>query len=82
MNYELVGALELESMIDVAHATTLGALLRQESRGAHFRRDFTERNDGDWLKHTLATKSATTGELSISYRAPVITRYRPMARTY
>ncbi len=82
MNYELIGALELGSMIDVAHATTLGALLRQESRGAHFRRDFTTRNDGDWLKHTLATKDATTGELSISYREPVITRYQPMARTY
>jgi succinate dehydrogenase / fumarate reductase flavoprotein subunit len=81
MNYELIGALELESMIDVAHATTLGALLREESRGAHFRRDFTKRNDGDWLKHTLAAKGAD-GELSISYRPPVITRYQPMERTY
>ena len=81
MNYELINALELESMIDVAHATTLGALLREESRGAHFRRDFPKRNDEDWLKHTLATKDAT-GEPSISYRAPVITRYQPMERTY
>ncbi len=81
MNYELIGALELESMIDVAHATTLGALLREESRGAHFRRDFTKRNDEDWLKHTLAAKGAD-GELSISYRPPVITRYQPMERTY
>ena len=81
MNYELIGALELESMIDVAHATTLGALLREESRGAHFRRDFTKRNDEDWLKHTLAAKGPD-GELSISYRPPVITRYQPMERTY
>jgi len=81
MNYELIGAIELESMIDVAHATTLGALLREESRGAHFRRDFTGRNDADWLKHTLASKDGS-GRLSISYRPPVITRYQPMERTY
>jgi succinate dehydrogenase / fumarate reductase flavoprotein subunit len=81
MNYELIGAIELESMIDVAHATTLGALLREESRGAHFRRDFTGRNDADWLKHTLASKDGS-GRLSIFYRPPVITRYQPMARTY
>jgi succinate dehydrogenase / fumarate reductase flavoprotein subunit len=81
MNYELIGALELESMIDVAHATTLGALLREESRGAHFRRDFTKRNDRDWLVHTLVSKDAD-GEPSVSYRPPVITRYQPMERTY
>ena len=81
MNYELIGALELESMIDVAHATTLGALLREESRGAHFRRDFTKRNDEDWLKHTLAARGPDGG-LSISYKPPVITRYQPMERTY
>jgi succinate dehydrogenase / fumarate reductase flavoprotein subunit len=82
MNYELINALELESMIDVAHATTLGALLREESRGAHFRRDFTKRNDRDWLKHTLAAKDPATGEPAISYREPAITRYQPMERTY
>jgi succinate dehydrogenase / fumarate reductase flavoprotein subunit len=81
MNYELIGALELESMIDVAHATTLGALLREESRGAHFRRDFTKRNDLDWLKHTLVARDSG-GEPSVSYRPPVITRHQPMERTY
>jgi succinate dehydrogenase / fumarate reductase flavoprotein subunit len=82
VNYELISALELESMIDVAHATVLGALLREESRGAHFRRDFTKRNDQDWLKHTVATKDEASGGLIISYRAPTITRYQPMERTY
>jgi succinate dehydrogenase / fumarate reductase flavoprotein subunit len=81
MNYELVGALELESMIDVAHAIALGAYLREESRGAHFRRDFTKRNDQDWLKHTLASKDAA-GELAISFKDVTITRYQPMERTY
>ncbi len=82
MNYELVGALELESMIDVAHAIALGAYLREESRGAHFRRDFNKRNDQDWLKHTLASKDAATGELTISFKDVTITRYQPMERTY
>ncbi|MGD0228937.1 MAG: FAD-binding protein [Syntrophorhabdales bacterium] len=82
MNYELIGALELESMIDVALVTTLAALLRQESRGAHFRRDFTTRNDRDWLAHSLAVKDRTTGLPAISYRKPVVTRYQPMERSY
>jgi succinate dehydrogenase / fumarate reductase flavoprotein subunit len=82
MNYELIGAIELESMIDLAHAIALGALLREESRGAHFRRDFTQRNDREWLKHTLAKKDDATGKLAISYNPPAITRYQPMERSY
>jgi succinate dehydrogenase / fumarate reductase, flavoprotein subunit len=81
MNYELIAAMELEQMIDVAHAITLGALLREESRGSHFRRDFKDRNDADWLKHTLATKGPDS-EPIISYKDVTITRYQPMARTY
>jgi succinate dehydrogenase / fumarate reductase flavoprotein subunit len=82
MNYELIGAIELGSMIEVAHATALGALLREESRGAHFRRDFTQRNDQEWLKHTLATKDDATGAPAITYNPPVITIYQPMERSY
>lgn len=81
MNFELIGAIELEHMIDVAHAIALGALLRQESRGAHFRRDFKERNDAGWLKHSLAAKGAD-GEPVISYKDVVITNYQPTGRTY
>ncbi len=81
MNYELIAAMELEHMIDVAHAITLGALLREESRGSHYRRDFKDRNDADWLKHTLAMKGPDN-EPVISYRDVIVTRYRPMARTY
>jgi succinate dehydrogenase / fumarate reductase flavoprotein subunit len=82
MNYELIGALELESMIHVALATTLGALLREESRGAHFRRDFPARNDAEWLKHSLVTKNEATGGPSVAYRPPAVTKYQPMERTY
>ncbi len=81
MNYELIGALELENMLDVAHVTVLGALLREESRGAHSRRDFPERRDADWLKHTVATLNQD-GEPSISYKDVVITKYQPMERKY
>jgi succinate dehydrogenase / fumarate reductase flavoprotein subunit len=81
MNYELQSAIELEFMIDCAHAITLGALLREESRGAHYRRDFTQRDDEKWLKHTLA-RQGPDGDPQISYKDVVITRYQPMERKY
>ena len=81
MNYELHNALELEYMLEVAHTIVLGALLRQESRGAHFRRDFSVRNDEKWLKHTIA-KMGKDSEPVISYKDVVITHYQPMERKY
>jgi succinate dehydrogenase / fumarate reductase flavoprotein subunit len=81
MNSELHNALELEYMLEVAHTIVLGALIRQESRGAHFRRDFTTRNDKKWLKHTIA-KMGKKGEPLISYKDVVITNYQPMERKY
>jgi succinate dehydrogenase / fumarate reductase flavoprotein subunit len=81
MNYELHNALELEYMLEVAHTIILGALLREESRGAHFRRDFTTRNDKKWLKHTIA-KMGKKGEPLISYKEVNITKYQPMERKY
>ncbi|MBI5166133.1 MAG: succinate dehydrogenase/fumarate reductase flavoprotein subunit [candidate division NC10 bacterium] len=53
-NTDLVRALELENMLDVAEVVALGALARTESRGAHARRDYKKRDDENWLKHTLA----------------------------
>jgi len=81
MNYELMNALELEYMVEVAHAIALGALLREESRGAHSRKDFPKRNDTDWLKHTVA-RIGDDGLPSISFRKVVITTYQPMERKY
>jgi succinate dehydrogenase / fumarate reductase flavoprotein subunit len=81
MNYELVGALELEYMLDICHIITLGALLREESRGAHSRRDFPTRNDADWLKHTMAALGED-GKPRIYYKDVVITKYEPMERKY
>jgi succinate dehydrogenase / fumarate reductase flavoprotein subunit len=81
MNYELIGALELENMLDVSHVIVLGALVREESRGAHWRRDFPQRRDVDWLKHTVATLGKD-GEPHIDYSDVAITRYPPMERKY
>lgn len=54
-NPELVAAYRVKRMLKLAICVAYGALQRTESRGAHFRNDFTERNDRDWLKRTLAT---------------------------
>lgn len=81
MNYELINALELEYMLEVAHTIALGAMLREESRGSHFRTDFNTRNDRDWLKHTIA-RMGDDGAPAISYKDVVITRYQPVERKY
>lgn len=81
MNYELLNAIELGYMIEVAHTIAIGAYLREESRGAHFRRDFPTRNDENWLKHTIA-RYGNDGNPEISFKEVVITRYQPMERKY
>jgi len=52
-NAELTNALELGSLIDLAETIVVGAIGREESRGSHYRQDFPNRNDAQWLKHTL-----------------------------
>ena len=81
MNYELMNALELEYMVEVAHTIALGALLREESRGAHFRKDFPKRDDEKFLRHTVA-RMGDDGLPALSYREVTITAYRPMERKY
>ncbi len=81
MNYELMQALELDSMLQVAHVTTLGALWREESRGGHFRRDFTLRDDANWLKHTIA-RMGEEDRPEISFKEVAITRHQPTKREY
>ena len=81
MNYALMKAVELEYMLDITNAIALGALRREESRGAHYRRDFPLRNDQEWLKHTLVTLGRD-GAPEVSYRDVTITNYPPRERTY
>lgn len=79
-NVDLIRAQELEGMLDVAEAIALGALKREESRGAHSRLDFRERDDANFLKHTIATYSPS-GPV-ITYSPVRITKYKPEARRY
>jgi succinate dehydrogenase / fumarate reductase, flavoprotein subunit len=79
-NSDLVEALEVGYLLDCAEATVAGALARQESRGAHFREDFPDRDDANWLKHTLARK-AMEG-VTLDYKAVTITRFEPKERKY
>ena len=55
-NFSLIRILELENMLDLAEVITMGALMRRESRGAHWRLDYPERHDENFLKHSLFTK--------------------------
>jgi succinate dehydrogenase / fumarate reductase flavoprotein subunit len=79
-NTELLEVIELGGLLDLAEVLVESALVRQESRGAHFREDFPKRDDPNWLKHTLAYK----GERGIEFRyKPVtITRFEPKERKY
>ncbi len=80
-NRDLLDAIELEYMLDLAEVITLGALRREESRGAHSREDFPERDDEKWLVHTMC-KFSDTGEPQISYKPVTITRFQPKERKY
>ncbi len=79
-NQNLLNALELDNMLIVAEVIALGALERKESRGAHSRSDFPERDDENWLKHTVATLA--NGEIRLSYPPVTVTRYKPEPRVY
>ena len=80
-NTELMSALELEFMLDCCETIAHSALQRDESRGAHARRDFPERNDEKYLKHTIA-HYVEGGEPRLEYRDVRITNFKPQARTY
>lgn len=73
-NLELLQAIELENMLQVAQAMVKSALLREESRGAHFRADFPE-EDSEWLLNTKVTGG--NGDIAIKTSRPVITRMKP-----
>jgi succinate dehydrogenase / fumarate reductase flavoprotein subunit len=80
-NQDVLAALELEYMLDVAECIVVGAIERKESRGAQFRLDFPERNDDEWLKHiTLSVNGADAPQ--ISYTPVTMTQWEPQERTY
>jgi succinate dehydrogenase / fumarate reductase flavoprotein subunit len=79
-NSDLIGALELGSMLEMADCLVTGAVARTESRGAHSRLDHPERDDEHWLKHTLT--SYDDGDVALGYKAVTITEHQPAVRTY
>ncbi len=79
-NTDIVEILELDFMLDVAEAVAYSALYRKESRGAHYRTDYPERNDKEYLAHTLVYK--TREKPQIDYLPVKITKWQPAERKY
>lgn len=79
-NSDLLEAWELGCLLELAEVTTLSALRRRESRGGHARDDYPDRNDDEWLKHTLCYKEGD--EYRLDYKPVVIGRYEPKERVY
>jgi len=74
-NTDLITALALGSLVDLAETVAAGALARKESRGAHYRADIPKRDDANWLRHTLCYCTASGPRLE--YTPVTITRFPP-----
>jgi len=79
-NTELLDVIELGNMLDFVEIIVVGGLARTESRGAHYRTDFPKRDDGSWMKHTLAWK--TDSGIRLDYKPVVVTRFQPQERKF
>jgi len=79
-NTDLIHTIETGYLLDLADCMVSGAIARTESRGAHSRTDFTERDDENWMKHTLAYLD--DGEIRLDYSEVTKTKYEPQVRTY
>ena len=80
-NTDLMEVVELGFLLDCADALVAGALVRTESRGAHFRDDYPSRDDDNWLKHTLAYRQ-DDGSIRMDYKPVKMGPYVPMERKY
>ncbi|MDX1688085.1 MAG: succinate dehydrogenase flavoprotein subunit [Candidatus Promineifilaceae bacterium] len=79
-NTDLLEAWELGCLLELAEVTAVSALARKESRGAQARDDYPDRNDDEWLKHTLCYLDGD--EYRLDYKPVVIDRYEPKERVY
>ena len=79
-NSDMLEAIELGFLLDLAEITVVSALARKESRGAHAREDFQTRDDVNFMQHTMAYKAGD--DISLDYKPVVFTRYEPMERKY
>ncbi|NLE78594.1 MAG: succinate dehydrogenase flavoprotein subunit [Rhodococcus sp.] len=83
-NSDLLEAVELGFLLEMAEVTVVGALNRKESRGGHAREDFPDRNDDEYMKHTMAYKEGDglLSDIRLDYKPVIQTRYEPMERKY
>ena len=79
-NMDLLNAWELSNLLDIAEVTAVSALKRKESRGAHARDDYPERDDKKWMKHTLAWLDEDG--IKLDYKDVIYTRFEPKKRVY
>jgi len=80
-NQALTFVLELGYMLDCAETTIYGAITRRESRGAHSRTDYPQRNDAEWLKHVVI-RQQDAGPPALDFLPVTITKWPPQERTY
>ncbi|CAM3036450.1 succinate dehydrogenase flavoprotein subunit [Prescottella defluvii] len=83
-NSDLLEAVELGFLLEMAEVTVVGALNRKESRGGHAREDYPDRNDAEYMQHTMAYKvgDGLLSDIRLDYKPVVQTRYEPMERKY
>ncbi len=84
-NTDLLEAIELGFLLDLAEVTVVGALERKESRGGHAREDYPNRDDVNYMRHTMAYRIPGAGDESgvrVDYKPVSMTRYQPMERKY
>ncbi|TCO65531.1 succinate dehydrogenase flavoprotein subunit [Actinocrispum wychmicini] len=83
-NTDLLEAIELGFLLELAEVLVVGALNRKESRGGHAREDYPNRDDTNYMRHTMAYKqdSSLTSDISLEYKSVTFTRYKPMERKY
>jgi succinate dehydrogenase / fumarate reductase flavoprotein subunit len=84
-NTDLLEAIELGFLLDLAEVLVVSALERKETRGGHAREDYPHRDDVNYMRHTMASRKVNAqGEeyVSLDYKPVVVTRYQPMERKY
>jgi len=82
-NTARIEALELENLFEVAEATAIAAEGRNESRGAHAREDFTERDDENWLCHSMYhPDNKTLSKRDVNFTPKTVPTFEPKIRTY